>query len=63
MTCRGLLSSCAFLQRGSAVPPLYYFNIIIKRLDIKYIEMLDKILNDLLALEYDCLNKIVSSKL
>lgn len=53
MTCRDLLSNCAFLQRGSAVPPLYYFNTAIKRLDIKYMEKLDKILNDFLALEYD----------
>lgn len=51
--CRDLLSNCAFLERVSSVPPLYYFNIAIRRLDIKYMEKLDKILNDFLALEYD----------
>lgn len=62
MTCRGLLKNCTSLQRGSAVLPLNYFNITVKRLALKYMEKLDKILNDFLALEYDCLHMIVSSK-
>lgn len=56
MTHRGLLSNCAFLQRGTAVPPLYYCNSVMKRLDVQYMEKLDKILNDFLALEHDCLH-------
>lgn len=57
MICRGLVSNCAFFAQRIFWLIFYYFNAAIKKLDIKYIEKLDNILNDFLAMEYNSLMK------